>query len=240
MTGLYVYGIVGGDHPQRLSGLTGVGGAQRPLRTVHVGDVTAVVSEAPAGLWARHQDLLAHHAVLNALVTQGAVLPMRFGTVAPDEASLRADLERGNTRYRLLLGELANRVELNVRVLPDGEQLLRQVAMEEPVMRRLRGDGVQTYERRLALGQVVAAALRRRQDELACRVLGALEPLAVRTVTGPPVAGCALNAGFLVDSGSADFFVDAVHELELALGDATRLRCTGPLPPYSFVTGTEG
>jgi hypothetical protein len=235
MTGLYVYGIVGADHPRRTTRLVAVGDTPQPLRAVEVWDLAALVSGAPEGLRARRRDLLAHHAVLDALVAQGAVLPMRFGTVAPDEQSLRTEIEQNGARYRALLAELADRVELNVKVLPDEEHLLRQVATEEPVVRQLRG-GAQTYERRLALGQVVAAALRERQDDVARRVLGALEPLAVRTVTGPPVAGCALNAGFLVDTGSTEAFVAAVRDLELALGGATRLRCTGPLPPYSFVT----
>lgn len=239
-TGLYVYGLVGEEHPCELSRLTGVGGAAGTLRRVQVGSLVAVVSEAPPDLGARTGDVTAHQNVLGELLGQGSVLPMRFGVVAPDEATLREDLVHGADQYHLLLRELAGRVELNVKVLPDEEQMLREVATDEPVVSRLQDSDVASYPGRLALGEAVASALRERQHADAHQVLEALTPLAVRTAVGPQVAGTVLNAGFLVERTDTEVFTDAVDVLGRRMGARVRLRCTGPLPPYSFVPERAG
>lgn len=234
-TGLYVYGVVHGDHPCELSGLTGVGGQTGVLHRIQVGSLAAVVSPAPPDLRARRRDLVAHQRVLVELHGQGGVLPMRFGVVSPDEEILRGDLSRGANRYHALLRDLSGRVELNVKVLPDEEQMLREVARNEPVVRRLREGDVGSYHSRLALGEAVASALRERQHADAHQVLETLGPLAVRTAVGPQTTDTVLNAGFLVDQGDTETFTSAVETLGRQMGSRVLLRCTGPLPPYSFV-----
>lgn len=67
----YIYAITGADHPLRLDGLQGVGDPPSPLRTLIAGDVAAVVSDAPEGLRAKRRDVLAHEAVLEALMADG-------------------------------------------------------------------------------------------------------------------------------------------------------------------------
>lgn len=239
-TGLYIYGLVGEDHPCELSRLTGVGGSAGTLRRVQAGSLVAVVSDAPPDLGARRDALAAHQNVLGELLGQGSALPMRYGVVAPDEATLREDLVHGAEHYHRLLRELAGRVELNVKVLPDEEQMLREVATDEPVVRRLRRHDVASYHSRLELGEAVASALRERQHADAHQVLETLGPLAVRTAVGPQVAGIVLDAGFLVERADTESFAGAVDVLGLRMGSRVRLRCTGPLPPYSFVSERSG
>ncbi|HEY9389682.1 MAG TPA: GvpL/GvpF family gas vesicle protein [Mycobacteriales bacterium] len=251
-TGLYVYGVVGSDHPCDLSGLTAVGGTVGAsggaashtmvgtVRRIQVGSLSAVVSTAPPDLRARRRDLQAHQQVLGELLRQGSVLPMRFGVVSPDEATLREDLVHGADHYHRLLRELSGRVELNVKVLPDEEQMLREVARDEPVVRRLRASDVGSYHSRLRLGEAVATALQQRQHADAHQVLETLGPLAVRTAVGPQVAGTLLNAGFLVERTDTEVFAGAVDALGRRLGSRVQLRCTGPLPPYSFVSDERG
>lgn len=234
-TGLYVYGVVHGDHPCELSRLSGVGSPTEVLRRIPVGSLAAVVSKAPPDLRARRRDLLAHQLVLDDLLRQGSVLPMRFGVVSPDEETLRDELTRCADRYHALLRDLTGRVELNVKVLPDEEQMLREVARDEPVVRRLRERDVGTYHSRLALGEAVAGALRERQHADAHQVLETLGPLAVRTAVGPQTSGTVLNAGFLIERADTEMFTGAVEALGRRMGARVRLHCTGPLPPYSFV-----
>ncbi|HEX5493022.1 MAG TPA: GvpL/GvpF family gas vesicle protein [Mycobacteriales bacterium] len=232
-TGLYVYGVVGAGHPCRLAGLTGVGG---PARSVAAGPVTAVVGDATPGLRAKRRHLAAHHAVVESLARQGTVLPMRFGVVSPDEETLRRELTTGADRYQALLSELAGRVELNVKAFPDEEWMLREVVRHEPTVRALRSRASVSLPAQVELGQAVAAALATRQSAVARDVLARLEPLAVRSQQGPPVPGCAVNAGFLVEAGRAGAFAAEVDALRRELDAGVALRCTGPLPAYSFVT----
>lgn len=239
MTGLYVYGIVRSAHPTDLGALVGVGDPPSHVRAVQCGPLKAAVSNAPDDLRGKRRDLVAHQRVLETLLAAGTVLPMRFGVAAPDEATLRRTLESAGATYERLMSELDGRVELNVKSRPDEQELLEEVAVEEPAIRALReatthaGGG--TYEQRLRLGQLVADALGARRQRYAEQVLARLRPLAERSALGPPVHGCALNAAFLVARDSVDPFATAVQALDEESRRRLRLRLTGPLPPYSFV-----
>ena len=122
MSALYVYGIVAAHQPDALADLPAVGGAPPgDLRTVTEPGlaVSAVVSPAPADLRGKRRDLLAHQRVLDALAEQGAVLPMRFGVVTPDEPTLLASLRTETDRYRALLQELARKYTGTGDAFPD-------------------------------------------------------------------------------------------------------------------------
>ena len=237
MPALYVYGIVDVGEPAGLADLPAVGGAPSgDVRTVSAGPVSAVVSPAPADLRGKRRDLLAHQRVLDALAEQGAVLPMRFGVVAPDEPTLLASLRTETDRYRALLHELAGQVELNVKAVPDEQQFIASAANEPAVRTAIaaaRRDGSQ--QRQVQLGQVVAEAVARRRQLCGTQLLNELRPLASRTSTLDGGDQYALNAAFLVPRSALAGFTEAVQRLRDQLSPAVDLVLTGPLPPYSFV-----
>ena len=235
-TGIYVYGIVGADHPCRLDGLSGVGATGTTgaaVRRVAVGSTAAVVSAAPAELLAKRRDLLTHQRVMEALWEQAAVLPMRFGVVAPSEDRLRAELSGAQPRYLALLAEVAGRGEMNVKVFQEEEMLVERVSTD-PAVRRAIGASRGNYLDQVRLGEIVATAVQRLAAADGERVLRALTPLAARVARGPQVEGCAMNLSFLVDVGWAGAFAEAVKGIGADLGLLYRIRVTGPMPPYSF------
>lgn len=229
-----MYGIVAAEHPCRLSGLPGIGGAAGTPRRMAAGSTAAVVGAVPANLRAKRRDLIAHQQVLDRLRGQGPVLPMRFGVVAAAEDQLRAELSQSARRHLDALAELAGRAEINVKVTPDEDAMLQVVAAEDPAVRRLRTRGGQGYLDQLRLGEAVADAVRKRSEGDADLVLRTLRPYGVRTASGPPVEGCVLNASFLVEDGAVEEFLDRVADLDDKLGGLCRVRASGPIPPYSF------
>ena len=85
-TALYCYGVVAvGTEVRRLK--SGLGG--KPVEPLRHGDVAALTSVVPRGrVRARRSDLLTHFDVLGDAFEHGTVLPLRFGIVFEDEASL--------------------------------------------------------------------------------------------------------------------------------------------------------
>ncbi|MFB7114843.1 GvpL/GvpF family gas vesicle protein, partial [Streptomyces sp. NPDC056291] len=81
----YVYGITAATHPSLPEGMGGVGDPPREIRILKAGELAAVVSDAPEGLRPKRRDLLAHQSVLSEAGAGGCVLPMRFGSVSPDD-----------------------------------------------------------------------------------------------------------------------------------------------------------
>ncbi|MFD0315131.1 GvpL/GvpF family gas vesicle protein [Streptomyces flavalbus] len=234
---LYVYAITRASHPLRLEGAKGVGEAPTEVRAVRVGDLCAVVSEAPEQVGVSRDALTAHHEVQESLWADGAVLPLGFGYVAADEDAVRAVLEERAAAYAQRLDELTGRVEYNVKGVQDEDTLLRAVLTDSEQARALNEatrDGGGTHADRVALGQLVAQEVQARQEALAGQVLDALRPLALAEKLSPPSQQYFVSVSFLLEDDRGEEFTRAGRDLAERLGDGVELRLRGPLPPYSF------
>ncbi|MDX3691572.1 GvpL/GvpF family gas vesicle protein [Streptomyces europaeiscabiei] len=234
----YVYGITASSHPALPEGMGGVGDPARPVRVLREGELAAIVSEAPEGLRPKRKDLLAHQNVLSEAGAGGSLLPMRFGSVAPDDASVTGVLAERAKHYLERLGVLDGKVEYNVKASHDEEAVLHRVMGENPELRALteanRQAGGGTYEDRLRLGEMVVAAVQAREADDAAELRRALEPAAAAVSAGPDSTGWLANLSFLVDRQSAAAFLDAVEDVRKS-HQHIEVRVNGPLPPYSFV-----
>ncbi|MGW8380360.1 GvpL/GvpF family gas vesicle protein [Streptomyces sp. ODS28] len=264
---VYVYGIARDDHPALPERMEGVGDPPRAVRTVREGGLAAVVSDCPEDLRPRRRDLLAHQQVLTETAAADVVLPLRFGSVSADEDTVRSVLSEHSEHYRGQLAELEGCVEYNVKAAHHEEAVLHQVLEEEPGVRRLsaanQAAGGGTYQDRIRLGELVAEAVRQREERDARRVEEALAPHAERHCPGPEGQGWLANLCLLVrqvpraPGGAQDPQASEASEEEpqpsaqsrqdgaeglLAAVDRLReanpqldVRVSGPLPPYSFV-----
>lgn len=232
--GLYVYAVAAAGVPIP-AGLTGVGRPPSEPYAVAVGDVAAVVSEAPERLRARRRDLQAHQSVLLTLAAHGPVLPTRFGVVLPDTRTVRARMEAGQGAYLAGLDRVAGKVEMNLKASP-AEGALPEVARQDPHVRLLRLQARRRpgYQASLRLGEAIATALGRRAAQAAAEVAASLAALADDTSSGPEVAGCVLNTSFLVPSGALDRFRGEAAALVARHSASAVFQLTGPLPCYSF------
>jgi hypothetical protein len=234
----YVYGIVDGAGPTLPADLGGVGDPPRPVRVLMEGGLRAVVSDAPEGLRPQRKDLLAHQNVLAEAGSGGCVLPMRFGSVAPDDETVRTVLGERAEHYRERLRELNGKVEYNVKATHDEEAVLHRVMAENPQLRALteasRQTGGGSYEDRLRLGEMVVSAVKAREAEDAAEVQHELESLAAAVSAGPESTGWLANVSFLVDRDSAEAFLATAEQVRTS-HPHLELRVNGPLPPYSFV-----
>ncbi|MEU0071741.1 GvpL/GvpF family gas vesicle protein [Streptomyces sp. NPDC006332] len=234
----YVYGITAASHPALPDGLGGVGDPPQPVRVLEEGELAAVVSDAPEGLRPKRRDLLAHQNVLSESGADGCILPMRFGSVAPDDAAVTAVLAERADHYKERLRTLDGKVEYNVKATHDEEAVLHLVMSKNPDIRSLteanRQAGGGSYEQKLHLGEMVVAAVKAREAEDAVAVQQALEPLADATSVGPESTGWLANVSFLVERDSAAGFLNEVERIRKD-NPHLDLRVNGPLPPYSFV-----
>ncbi|MER5434481.1 GvpL/GvpF family gas vesicle protein [Streptomyces sp. NPDC002588] len=234
----YVYAITARSHSALPEGLTGVGEPPRPVRVLEEGELAALVSDAPEQLRPKRRELLAHQNVLAETGATGCVLPMRFGSVAPDDKTVTGVLAERADHYRERLEALEGKVEYNVKASHVEEAVLHHVMATSPELRALaeanRQAGGGTYEQRLQLGEMVAAAVKAREAEDAAYIQQTLQPLAAATSVGPESTGWLANVSFLVERDSAAGFLETAERLR---EDRPHLdvRVNGPLPPYSFV-----
>lgn len=234
----YVYGITAASHPSPRENMTGVGDPARRVRLLTEGDLAAVVSDAPDGLRPKRKDLLAHQNVLAEVGAAGCVLPMRFGSVAPDDSTVTDVLAQRADHYRERLQALSGMVEYNVKASPDEETMLNHVLSQNSEIRDLaetnRHAGGGSYEQRVRLGEMVAAAVQAQEAEDAAATTQALQPEAAAVSAGPQSTSYLVNMSFLVGRNTAQAFLAAVENVRKKL-PRLELRVNGPLPPYSFV-----
>ena len=234
----YVYGITESSHAGLPEGMAGVGDPPSAVRVLKEGDLAAVVSDAPEGLRPKRKHLLAHQNVLAEAGAAGAVLPMRFGSVAPDDDTVTGVLAERADHYKERLRALDGKVEYNVKAIHDEEAVLHRVMAESPEIRTLteanRQSGGGSYDDRLRLGEMVVAAVKAREADDAAELRRVLEPAAADVSVGPESTGWLANVSFLVSRESAEEFLAAVEEARRGHSHI-ELRVNGPLPPYSFV-----
>jgi len=234
----YVYAITASSHPALPEGMGGVGEPPLPVRILKEGDLAAIVSDAPEGLRPKRRDLLAHQNVLAEAGAAGSLLPMRFGSVATDDASVTGVLAERVEHYKERLRALDGKVEYNVKATHVEEAVLHRVMAESPELRALaeanRKAGGGSYDDKIRLGEMVAAAVKAKEGEDAAEVQRALAPATDAVSVGPESTGWLVNVSFLVDRGSAEEFLAAVERARKSLAHL-ELRVNGPLPPYSFV-----
>ncbi|MEV6650946.1 GvpL/GvpF family gas vesicle protein [Streptomyces sp. NPDC051219] len=234
----YIYGIARDSHPSLPEKMGGVGDPPRPVRVLSQGRLAALVSDAPEDLKPKRRDLVAHQSVLSEAGAAGAVLPMRFGGISPDDETVAAVLAEREDHYLERLAALDGKVEYNVKATHDEESVLHQVLADDPELRALsaanQASGGGSYEQKLRLGERIVAAVQRREARDGTAVRQALEGVAADVCPGPQSTGWLANVSFLVERERADEFVAQVSELQRGNPQLV-LQVNGPLPPYSFV-----
>jgi hypothetical protein len=235
---VYVYSITAEGHPLRLDGIEGVGNPPAVLRTVTVGSLSAVVSDAPEGLRAKRRDVTAHQAVQERLMADGTVLPLRFGLTADDDEAVRDALEKREAEYAERLDALRGCAEYHLKASQEEDELLRQILLESEPAREL-NDRIRAGDANpdlpVRLGELVAHEVQARQQALSSGVVEALRPFAQDVSTFQPTGDDFVSVSFLVPESQEEMFLTTEISVANQLGDGIRFRLNGPLPPYSFV-----
>jgi Gas vesicle synthesis protein GvpL/GvpF len=124
---VWVYAITGSLAPDQLDGLTGVAGER--VRAVSEAGLTAVVGSVDAQTFGDHaraglmSDLAsierlarAHHQVIACVAADGPVLPLRLGTIYPDDHTVRTLLARSSAQFAMILDSFRGTEEWGVKV----------------------------------------------------------------------------------------------------------------------------
>ncbi len=255
-TGVWVYAITEDRPGAALPRLTGVAGTG--VRAAPAGELTALVSDVDlaeygeAALRRNLEDLdwlaevaRAHHRVVDAAASAFPLLPTRLATVYRSDAAMSAALSARDRELRAALRRVGGRTELGVKAYalpqpasPAGDD----AASGHPDAQRPEGAGLAYLQRRRA--QMAAARDTRDVATASAQALHAgLSARAVLTRLHPPQAPqlsgvhepMLLNAAYLVDTGRASEFAEAVA-VTASAHPQLRVELTGPWPPYSFVT----
>jgi len=226
MTRLYIYGIVGATS---FADPLPAGHEEVPVFAL-VSDELAVavscleratVEVSGANVWR-------HEKVLSALMARHAVLPVRFGTIAAGAAELLEDI--GKRRGQLLkdLARLEGKVEIALRILAKHPETTAPQADAAITL----GTAYLLARRQSLCG---TDATRLSVQEVSRAIRAGLDPLLAESVwpTDEPQV-LPIRVSCLVKRGDLARFLQTVDDIAACNSD-TRVTCTGPWAPYSFV-----
>lgn len=228
MSALHVYGVIRSSHRDpRAEG----------VRLVRDRRLIAVVREIDDDAVLNEDDARSYLDALIALLPGGPVVPVQFGTVAPNEDAVREEmLQDTGEELERCLDRLEGMVELRVRIEATPEAEIEKLLQTSPdlkrVVRAYGADG--TLDVRVEVGRQTSARLAERRDQLCDHVLSRLSVHAEAHAFLATQAVTELHQAYLVRVDKLGDFDRAVSALLEELGDTYSAEYVGPLPAFEF------
>jgi len=213
----YLYCVVRCPQPRHFETL-GMGERGDFVRTINFKDLAAVASDSPELRYDNtRRNMMAHMRVLDEVMADYTVLPIRFDSVAPSPDAVREQLLKA--RYgelSALLDAMEGRIEMG----------LKAFWYEDVVFQ----------DERIRLGELVEADLKSRRVKDADSIIERLRPLAEKTQVHATFADhMVVNAAFLIARTREAEFDAAIRRLDAEMGHRLLTKCVGPVAPYNFV-----
>jgi Gas vesicle synthesis protein GvpL/GvpF len=188
-----------------------------PLKLVPVDGLAAVCT--PAGeVEVSAEAFWRHEEVVEALMADRDLLPVRYGTRLEDEGSVARVVEERRGELAAALDRVRGTVELSVRVVTTDARPADVSADASSGAEYLR----------------LRASADARRDRAARALHEPLAGLARASVEGRPRQHELFRAAYLIERDAVERFAGAVARLQ-AETPGLAILCTGPWPPYSFV-----
>ena len=240
----YLYGVVPADKAKDF-GPIGLDGGD--VRTVSDGGIGIVASNATRIPFAEVapertlQYLAQHQRVLERVMLDSPVIPLKFGTYADDDGQVLEILRAGRHQFAGALEKYADKVEVDLAAFwADLKSVLAEIARDEAVISAKAQIGNQaqaTTAQRISLGQLVKTLLDEKNKGIADRLVATLRTQWQDIVVNPTRDDSAvLNAAVLIDRAEEAEFDQVLEQLDRCYDSRINFRRVGPLPPYSFAT----
>jgi hypothetical protein len=246
--GKYIYGIIRSGNSSATPmeyGRIGIGERGDKVYTINYKDIGAVVSNSPVIIYeTRRAYMIAHEKVLEEVMKQFTVLPVRFSTISEsdDDVKIENILKRDYVKFTDLLEKIEGKKELGLKVLANSEEAVYKHILDKyediktmkEKLRKLPPE--KNHYQLMKIGEMVSDALKNEKERMKNAILDALNPLAedvkINSNYGDMMI---LNAAFLIKNETEPAFDTAVKELDNKNNGFLRFKYVGTLPPYNFV-----
>ena len=195
MYGKYIYGIIDSGNENEL-GISGLG-SPSPVYTIAHQDLSCVVSNyfgKEFNSLSKEEVvrcLLAHQVVVEHVMREHTVLPVKFGTVLPTSDEVRSLLLQGHSQFVDALAWIQDKVEIEVAATWDTKQILQEISTEPEIFLASKAIAgrpeQQTLQEQIQLGRIVKASMDKhrssyREQMINFRIIGPLPPYTFATV----------------------------------------------------------
>ena len=250
--GKYIYCIIE-TKAERNFGPIGIGGRGDEVTTLSHKDLSMVISNSPMTKYVVSQEnLLAHEMVIEEVMKEFTVLPVRFCTIASNADEIRNLLDRRYREFKNLLRDMDHKIELGTKGLWKNMDLIfKEIIKENQEIKRLKekmqndkgkkkfSSTKTSLEAKVEVGKLVEEALKEKKDKEAEKIEETLRRAAIDYKRNKTIGDeMFINAAFLIDRGREKEFDNIMEDLSEEFKDRIKFMYTGPLPPYNFVNLT--
>ena len=241
--GKYIYGIIRNSDPIDY-GPIGMGKRADQVYGVTYNGITAVVSASPIIVYeARRINMITHEKVLEEMMKQFTVLPVRFSTISEhnDDAGILRIIEKDYKKFDEMLIKMEGKKELGLKILAKEAEIYESIIEKYDDIKALRGKLMnlpadKTHYQRVKIGEMVAAALKKETENYKNAILDVLSPLSEDVKVNDNYGEMMiLNAAFLIKNTTEPTFDKVVNDLSEQYDRFMTFKYVGTLPLYNFV-----
>lgn len=238
--GKYLYCIIESNGGRKNFGHIGIGEREGEVVTIPYNDLSGVVSDVPIKKYApTRENTITHERVIEEVMKDYTVLPVRFCTIAASAQEVRDVLRKRYHEFKKLLREMDNKVELGLKALwlNMGATFDEIVAERKDIkMLKDRASKRPTRDNMIRVGELVKETLDEKKKREAAYFLEPLKKISadvrINNTFGDKMF---LNTAFLVDGNREKEFDNEVETLKTEYGERARIIYVGPAPPFNFV-----
>ncbi len=246
--GKYLYCIIPCEEQLTFDAVP-IGSDDGGVHTVCCKSLAVVVSDSPVKQYeTTRRNTIAHERVLETVMREFTLLPVRFGTITESTFPLEDIQKLLSIRFEefnRLLREMEGKLELGLKAFwRDDKAIFEEIVAENGDIRRLRNSLAgkspeAAHFDRIRLGEMVKEALNRKRSKEATQILLPLRRLAHNVRENEALGDrMVVNVAYLVDKSRGPEFDQAVTKLDEQFGGRVAFKYIGPAPPYNFVNIT--
>lgn len=245
--GRYLYGIIR-DGQKKSFGLSEINDGQ-DVYTIAYQDIACAVSHSDVQDYssmlkeALGRCLVKHQTVIEKIMADHTIIPMKFGTFASDETEVAQVLKRGYSQFKELLIDMDGKIELDVAATWDNlETSIKEIGTEDKQIREFKAEIAkkppsETLQDKIKIGMMIKDALDKRKEKEQAYIVDFLKEVTVDFQKHQVMDDkMILNCAFLLERTKEPDFDSRLKKLDEEYKQKVHFKCVGPLPPYSFAT----
>jgi hypothetical protein len=241
--GIYLYCIIRHNGASEF-GPIGIGTIASRVYTVNYKDLCVVVSQSAVMRYeARRVNVTAHALVLEEVMKQFSILPIRFSTISGsfDESKIISILEKEYDKFSDLLDKMDGKKELGLKVLAIEKPIYEHILEKYDNIRALKDklaklDPDKAHYQLIKIGEMVEKALIKENSNFNDDIISVLTPLADEVKVNDKYGErMILNAAFLIKNEKEVEFDQVINALDEKYRNLLSFKYVGTLPPYNFV-----
>jgi len=238
--GKYLYCIIN-ENDGRNFGPMGIGGRGDIVSTIGFNDISAVISNTPMTRYViSRENLTQHEKVIETVMKEYTILPVRFCTIADGAEEIRTLLRKRYSEFKGLLRDMDNKIEMGVKgYWKEMPQVFQEIDQGDSSVQGLKEECERWPEDKNIkgeLGKAVEKALSLKKAEESWTLVNRLRRISVDVKEKEPRTDpMVFNVACLIDRTREREFDYLIDELAEKHGERFSFSYVGPAPPFHFV-----